>query len=143
MSIEEKLKDLIVSRYGTMQNFSKKVGIPNSTLASIMIRGINNASITNVIKICSELGISTDGVACGEVIPLEIEVNEKIAYTDLTELTSFVRTTCLENIKTMTVNGLSLSREDVMSYLDMVEASSTIIWKKLQRKNEKKKAASK
>lgn len=68
---EDELKRLIVSRYGSMLNFTKKVGLSNSTVATILTRGIGTASVTNVIKMCKELGISTDKLAYGEIVPID------------------------------------------------------------------------
>ena len=69
MNIEERLKTLIVERYGNMLNFSNKIGMANSTLATIMKKGIHNANVSNIIKICKELGISADALANDEIIP--------------------------------------------------------------------------
>ena len=52
MNIETELKELILSRFGTMKAFSEKIELPNSTIDSIFRRGVNNASFTNIIKIC-------------------------------------------------------------------------------------------
>lgn len=70
---EDELKRLIISRYGTMLNFTKKIGLSNSTVATILNRGIGTASVTNVITICKELGISADSLARGEIVPLDSE----------------------------------------------------------------------
>jgi SOS-response transcriptional repressor LexA len=67
-SIEERLKDLINSRYKSIRAFSIKLGMPYSTLDSIFKRGIANTSITNILKICDLLDISADYLAAGEII---------------------------------------------------------------------------
>ena len=69
MAIENELKNLIVSRYGTVKAFALEIGMPNSTLDSIFRRGIQNASITNIIKICHQLNISTDQLCSGKIVP--------------------------------------------------------------------------
>lgn len=69
MTIENELKELIISRYGTIKAFAVEIGMPNSTLDSIFRRGIQNASITNVIKICHQLNISTDQLCNGRIVP--------------------------------------------------------------------------
>lgn len=68
MSIEEQLKELILSRYKSVLNFAKTINMPYSTLDSIFRRGLNNASVTNIIKVCSALGISADGLSRGEIV---------------------------------------------------------------------------
>jgi len=96
--VEERLKKLIVERYGSMIAFSKSIGMANSTLATIMERGVNKASINNIIKICEALGISADSLAHGKIvhkkkpskqdpIPVETaieEIQENIIKKDLT-----------------------------------------------------------
>lgn len=66
-SIEDKLKELILSRYKSIRQFSFDINMPYSTIDTIFKRGLANASISNVIKICSALGISTDMLANGEI----------------------------------------------------------------------------
>ena len=50
-----------------MKAFSEKIELPNSTIDSIFRRGVNNASITNIIKICKALEISADALADGRL----------------------------------------------------------------------------
>lgn len=66
--VEDRLRKLIVERYGSMIAFSKSIGMANSTLATIMERGVNKASINNIIKICEALGISADSLAHGQIV---------------------------------------------------------------------------
>lgn len=40
--------------------FAEKIGIPPTTLQSMLSRGIGKASVDNVIKVCKGLGITTD-----------------------------------------------------------------------------------
>lgn len=61
MTREEYLKALI-KEYGSQREFAKYVGIPHSTLFSIL-KNVGGASIDNIIKICKGLGISADDLA--------------------------------------------------------------------------------
>ena len=70
MTIEEKLKSLIIEKYGNMVNFCKEIDMPNSTLATIMKNGVHKANITSIIKICKALGISADELANNRIIPI-------------------------------------------------------------------------
>ena len=54
---EEKLKQLILSRYSSVKSFAEENGMPYSTVRSILERGIMNANVENAIKICSALDI--------------------------------------------------------------------------------------
>lgn len=56
----EMLKEMIDRKWKSRRSFAEHVGLPPSTLASMLERGIGNASIDNVIKVCAGLGITTD-----------------------------------------------------------------------------------
>jgi len=70
MCVEDRLKQLIIDKYGTMKDFTDKIDIPNSTFANILRRGVNNANVLTIIKICQALGISTDDLAEGRIVPI-------------------------------------------------------------------------
>lgn len=57
---EEFIKQLIISKYGTIKNFSKFINVPYTTICSILERSIGKAGIDNVIKICKGLEISPE-----------------------------------------------------------------------------------
>lgn len=67
MSTEQKLKEFIMSRYSSMREFSIALGMPYSTIDSIFKRGLENASVANIIKICNHLSISADELAEGRI----------------------------------------------------------------------------
>lgn len=71
--LENKIKNLIVSRYGSLSSFCEKINLPYSTVDSILKRGIAKANVLNVIKICDELGISIDSLKQGIIKPTESE----------------------------------------------------------------------
>lgn len=68
MTIEERLKDLILSKYKSIREFTNTIQIPYSTLDTILKRGIRNSNVDNVIKICESLNISADALANGDII---------------------------------------------------------------------------
>lgn len=63
--IEIALKQLILAKYRSIREFSIDVDLPYSTIDTILKRGILNASVNNVIKICKTLNISVDLLARG------------------------------------------------------------------------------
>lgn len=63
MQAEERIKELIIAKYGNVRAFAKESGISYTTVRSILERGIMNAKAENVFKICHLLGISPDTVA--------------------------------------------------------------------------------
>lgn len=60
MKRTEVLKQLIEDTGLNLKAFSEKAGIPYTTLRSMLERGIGNASVDNVIKICKALGITIE-----------------------------------------------------------------------------------
>jgi hypothetical protein len=68
MTTEEKLKDLILSRYKSIREFVLKIDMPYTTIDSIFRRGIGNSSVANIIKICKALSISADALAEGKIV---------------------------------------------------------------------------
>lgn len=66
--VEEKIKELIISRYGTVKGFAKKINVPYTTIDTILKRGLLNSNVLNVIKMCNELGINVDELANGKVV---------------------------------------------------------------------------
>ncbi len=72
-TIENELKKLILVRFKSMREFSNFIAMPYSTLATIFKRGVGNASITNIIRICDALSISADELADGRITFRESE----------------------------------------------------------------------
>ncbi len=58
--LEEKIKELIIEKYGSVRQFALKIDIPYTTIDSILKRGIDNSNVSNVIKMCKALGLSVD-----------------------------------------------------------------------------------
>lgn len=70
MAIEEKLKALILTRYRSVREFTQACNIPYSTVTSIFKRGVSNAGVSTVIKVCQALNISADELAAGRITPV-------------------------------------------------------------------------
>lgn len=58
--LEEKIKNLIIEKYGSIRQFAIKIDIPYTTIDSILKRGIDNSNVSNVLKMCKALDISVD-----------------------------------------------------------------------------------
>ncbi|WP_018664586.1 helix-turn-helix domain-containing protein [Heyndrickxia acidiproducens] len=56
----EVVEKLIDEKFPSAKAFAEHIGIPYTTLKSILKRGIGNATVDNVLKICKGLGITTD-----------------------------------------------------------------------------------
>lgn len=63
MQAEERIKELIIAKYGNVRAFATESGISYTTVRSILERGIMNAKAENVFKMCRLLGISPDTLA--------------------------------------------------------------------------------
>lgn len=70
MTLEEKLREMILKRYHSMREFSARIDVPNSTVESILKRGVQNSSVSNVIKLCKGLNISVEALAEGRIEPV-------------------------------------------------------------------------
>lgn len=67
----QKLKNIILNRYGSIREFSKFVEIPSTTLTSALDKGIGGMAIDRVIKICELLNIDVKTFE-----PLNVELKE-------------------------------------------------------------------
>ena len=67
MSIEEELKRYILNKYKSIRAFTQEIDMPYSTLDTMFKRGIQGASVSNVIKICKVLNIDIDALDEGVV----------------------------------------------------------------------------
>jgi transcriptional regulator with XRE-family HTH domain len=56
----ETLEHLIEKTGLSKKAFAEKIGLPPTTLRSMLERGIGNASVDNVIKVCKGLGITIE-----------------------------------------------------------------------------------
>lgn len=120
MKIEDELMELIVSRYGTIAAFVREVELPYSTFKSIMTRGVMNASIGNILKICSALNISADELANGNIVPVENK-SEKI---DVEKMLIDYK---LNDRIVLELDGLELSDDELLLLSDSMEVSIGII----------------
>ena len=62
MTKEDYLKDLIEIKSGNVKAFSESIGMAYTTIRSILNRGIMNAKMENIIKICDGLGIKPEDI---------------------------------------------------------------------------------
>lgn len=60
MTTEEKLKKLIIEKFDNIKAFSEYIDLPYTTVRSILDRGVLNAKMENILKICDGLGIRAE-----------------------------------------------------------------------------------
>ena len=85
--LKEKIKE-----QGTQREFAAKIGMPPSTLFSIL-RNVGGASIDNIIKICKGLNIKPDELAeIGEEITIPSETKGYYTNSEAAEFAEYLRT---------------------------------------------------
>lgn len=128
MTTEEKLKEYILIKYKSIREFVLDVGIPYSTFDTILKRGIMNASIGNIVKICVALEISADELANGNIVPIA-EKSEKI---DIEKLLINYR---LNDRISFELDGEQLLEEELRLLSDALEVSLGIIRRRREKES--------
>ena len=84
MTVEQKLKDLILSRYKSIREFAITIDMPYSTIDTILKRGVNRANISNIIAVCKELDIDVEALGGGKIESkrLDDEIHTIAAHKD-------------------------------------------------------------
>ena len=121
MTIEERLKEYILSRFGTIKDFSRKCGLPYGTVIAILRRGIANSTLDNVLAMCKFLGISADELAEGRIVLIS-ETETPLQSTDLVPA---IR----EMIATgdYTIGGREITGDDVETLTSALEIACGMI----------------
>jgi len=131
MTIEEKLKEYILSYYKSIREFTQKADIPYSTMDGILKRGIGNSSIGNILKVCQALNISADELGNNRIVPI---TNSKsyIMLAEIPEMLSYIRKNKKE-YKDLTIDGITLSDEEFEILFDVLDLSVDFIKRKRER----------
>ena len=132
MSIEDKLKFLILNKYHSIREFTQEIDMAYSTLDSILKRGIGNSSVTNVIKICKALGISADALADGEIVPIKERPHSPKNLSNHIEVKEVLEDTkdLLSHYGFITLDGKPISKDGIESIIDAMEVGVEIAKKK-------------
>ena len=132
MTIEEELKDYIIKKYGTLRNFTEKINIPNSTFSNILRRGLMNANVLTIIKICDELSISPDALAEGKIVPIiKDNPNKLLTIDDIIDDTK----QRIINADQLYFNETKATKEDIafiLSVLDTIPMMRSNQMKRIQ-----------
>ena len=124
MSIEDKLKEYILTKYKSVREFASVAEIPYTTMDGILKRGVGNAGVGNIIKICETLGISADELAHGR-ITASIAKHERICV-ELTDLVRLAKRDILE-FDEVTLDGETMSMKEIDMFMDMMEMGMELI----------------
>lgn len=130
MTIEEKLKEFILSRYKSLREFTQTIGIPYSTMDSILKRGIGNSSVSNIIKVCNALHISADALANGE-IQSKFD-NVPAATADIRDIVNDTKFR-LSQIEHLTIDGRDIDIEYTEPIVNALDIGYEMVKKKSNR----------
>lgn len=127
--IEDEIKKLIMERYGSLVAFSEKIGLPNSTIDSILRRGIGKGKVENVILICKELQISIDGLRHNVIKPVRFEniSREEFENIILEKLDKITATELFDKTKyliSITEDLSDKEKQYLLLSLKLIESSS-------------------
>ncbi len=81
MTVEEQLKELILSRFKSVRAFAIAIDVPPSTINNIFTRGIGGVRLGTAIPMCIALNIDIAYLVSGEIrskdIALQLEPDEE------------------------------------------------------------------
>lgn len=129
MTIEEELKEYILSRYNSLREFSLTADVPNSTVNTILIRGVENAKVGNVIKICKALNISADALADGRIEPKLDYIKPRLDVKDIVDDTK------LKLSHAVTIDGKNVDIEMLEPIADALDIGYEMTKKKSTNNN--------
>lgn len=112
MTTEEKLKQYILTKHKSVLEFTQSIDMPYGTMSSIFRRGIDNSSVTNIIRICNALNISTDELAKGNIVPVE-----KAESTRIEDVFEYAKQRLL-NCSNPTLNDHPVNADTIASIID-------------------------
>lgn len=135
MTIEEKLKSIIIERYGNVATFNKKIDMANSTFATIMKNGIHKANVSSIIKICKELDISADELANDRIVPNRVRSQTKSHITELSELVKYAKMN-FSAYSDITLDGKTLTNSELNTFIDLLDFSIELIRRNRERNKE-------
>lgn len=118
MTREDYLKEKIKEQ-GTQREFAAKIGMPPSTLFSIL-RNVGGASIDNIIKICKGLNIKPDELAeIGEEITIPSETKGYYTNSEAAEFAEYLRTR--PGARLLFSAAKDMSKEDMEKAVEYIE----------------------
>ena len=111
--LEDKLKEKIIEKYGSVRQFALKVNIPYTTIDTILKRGINNSNVSNVIKICKELNISVDKLVDSK------EIVSLLQFDNDTQVNILSNTVLIPILGTIKAGIPMEAQQNIIEYVDI------------------------
>lgn len=131
MTIENKLKIYIMTRYSSLREFTIKSDIPYSTVNAILKRGIANSSLSNVSKICKALNISLDELEHNRIVPLDNSDTTE-AEVDLKNVVQYYKFK-LQKSEKIKLDDKPLAENEILFIIDSLD----IMIEQLRRKRKR------
>ena len=110
MTIEEKLRDYILTKYKSVREFVSNTELAYSTVDGILKRGIANSSISKVFAICEALQISADELANNRIVPYSDSIQCFIA-TEIPDMIEYLKNHP-DDLEEMKIDGITLTDEE-------------------------------
>lgn len=117
MTIEDELKEYILSRYQSLREFTQSADMSYSTVDSVLKRGVGNSSVNTIIKICKVLGISVDALADGKITPINT-YESKPGLIEMSDILEDVKNQLIQ--RDITINGKPADRESINSIVQAI-----------------------
>ena len=119
MTVEERLQELILARYRSLREFAMTIDMSPSTLDSMLKRGLDRATISNVIKVCNALHISIDELANDRIIS-----TVSLVTTDSRDVDNILRILRGDILTRddLTLNGQELTDVDRIALSNLLDA---------------------
>ena len=95
--LEDRLKERIDDVYGSVPKFAEAVGIPTSTIYTVLRRGVNAGSVSTVLPVLAALGIDSNWIIKNRLIEVGKSGSE---FVDVPLLGSIAAGTPMEMVET-------------------------------------------
>lgn len=128
MKIENKLKNYITERYGSVRAFAVHHNIAYTTVFSVLKRGIDNSSVTTIVRICDALNLSSDHLAEGRMVfksDLTNTIEIKEPKIDLNDILTQCKWTLKNN--SVELDGHVLTEKDIDTLTTAIDISLEMI----------------
>lgn len=124
MSTEDKLKEYILEKYKSLREFVMIADMSYSTVDSILKRGIDNSSISNVMKICKVLDLSVDELAEGRLTPIKRDYYvQDVGIVETEDISQILENTKkrLTHYTNLTLDGKKVDRNTVSTIIQAID----------------------
>lgn len=135
MTIEQRVKEMILLEHKTLKDFASKTDLPYGTIDGMLRRGFKNSSADNVFKLCKKLGISADELGKDKIVPVEKTIQRRLTITEMNDIMTFTKRNIGE-YHDLTIDGEIMTEEELNTMIDAMELTLELIRRKRNREKE-------